>query len=87
MAFPVGIRLLTRSRSLRNPKVSPNIRFAADSSLTLSNLKSEIKTTVPTCTANFNGCFTVGNDSVVPKTIVAAVAAETSAASRVPVSI
>ncbi|TGO67169.1 hypothetical protein BOTNAR_0047g00370 [Botryotinia narcissicola] len=45
-------------------------------------LKSEIKTTAPTCAADFKGYFTVGNDSVMPKTIMAAVAAETSAASR-----
>ncbi|KAF7947125.1 uncharacterized protein EAE97_004374 [Botrytis byssoidea] len=56
--------------------------FTEDSSLTLSNLESEIKTTAPTCAADFKGYFTIGNDSVMPKTITAAVAAETSAASK-----
>ncbi|KAI9644110.1 hypothetical protein NHQ30_007463 [Ciborinia camelliae] len=69
------------------PKVSPNIDFAKGLGLTLSDSGTEIKTTAPFYETDVKGCFAVGDNSVMFRTVIMAMAAGTSAASGVSISI
>lgn len=69
------------------PKVSPNIGFARGLGLTFSDSGTEIKTTAPFYKTDVKGCFAVGDNSVTLRTVIMAMAAGTSAASGVSISL